>query len=175
MVVLEIQLAGWGSKLPQLFKNGSFYSPQNFRLIQIVSDPRTWVATGWTGMLVHICSGYWKWRKWSAEMKTNLRGLHPNLTTYFLSFQPMNIPQHQLVAMHWEANTAASLILKETIPSNNFVVIRYEDLMDKPVEIAREVYSFIGLPFSMNIEFNVLQQTKSKLFCGGLRPKGAVL
>ena len=46
MVVLEMQLAGWGSKLPQLFKNGSFYSPQNFRLIHIVSDPRTWVATG---------------------------------------------------------------------------------------------------------------------------------
>jgi len=36
--------------------------------------------------------------------------------------------------------------------------------MDKPLETAKKVYSFIGLPLPMSIEFNILQQTKSKLF-----------
>ena len=172
MIVLEMQLAGWGSKLPQLFKNASFCLPQNFRLIHIVSDPRTWVAHRMNWDVSAHLQQLLEMKKVKCpneDKSQRVASKFDNLLSQFSANE--DIPQHQLLAMYWEANTAASLILKETLPSNNFVVIRYEDLMDKPVETAKKVYSFIGLPLPMNIEFSILQQTKSKLFHSH-HPKG---
>ena len=162
MVVLAMQLAGWGSKLPQLFTNDSFYLPQNFRLIHIVSDPRTWVAHRMKWDVGAHLKRLLTMKKLNCPFENSAASEFDNLLSMFAANK--DLPQHQLLAMYWEANAAASLILKQTLPPNNFVAIRYEDLMDEPVETAKKVYSFIGLPLPMSIEFNILQQTKSKLF-----------
>ena len=121
MVVLGMQLAGWGSKFPQLFTNASFSLLENFRLIHIVSDPRTWVAHRMKWDISAHLQQLLEMKKANCpnEDKTqSVASKFDNLLSQFAA--NMDIPQHKLLAMYWEANTAASLTLKETLPPNNF-------------------------------------------------------
>ena len=164
IVVLGIQLVGWGTKLPQLLTSDNPHLSPNLKLVHVISDPRTWVAHRMKWDIgEHL-------QQLAAIKKINCSNdSKRNATTmfdYLLSQYTANkkIAQHKLLAMYWEANTAASLSLKQRLSPRNFVVIRYEDLMDKPVETAKEIYSFIGLSFPMTAEFTILQQTQSKQF-----------
>ena len=165
IVVLDMQLVGWGTELLQWFthKNPPHLSP-NLRLIHVVSDPRTWVAHHMKWDIGEHLQQLAAKRKLNCpnDSKWNAKTTFDYLLSQYKANK--NIPQHKLLAMYWEANTAASLSLNKTLSPHNFVVVRYEDLMDKPVETAKEIYSFIGLSFPMTAEFTILQQTQSKQF-----------
>lgn len=56
------------------------------------------------------------------------------------------LPRHQMVAEQWRTTVEASIRAGRALPGENYHEIRYEALMQQPVEVLKEMMDFVELP-----------------------------
>lgn len=59
-----------------------------------------------------------------------------------------NLPRHLMVAEQWRTSVEASTRAGRALPSENYFEVRYETLMEKPLEVIAKVVDFACLPHS---------------------------
>lgn len=166
IVVLLSEYQNWNLKLPWLVHA----TGRSLKVIYLVRDPRSWIAD----QLKHLQSV----SQWNVEERLRMMFVALNsrckltsgypseydrLRVHFKTKQNSGEP-HKLLALLWQANTAASLRIHETVPSRNYLRVKYEDLVDNPVRTAQIIYSYLGLLLPMSVEHRLLQMTKSNVF-----------
>lgn len=58
----------------------------------------------------------------------------------------------EVCAFQWLTANGMALTAKAEIPSEQWIQIRYEDILDRPVEMFREVFYRLGIPFDMRLK-----------------------
>ena len=58
----------------------------------------------------------------------------------------------EVCAYQWLTANEMALAAKESIPPGQWLQIRYEDILDRPVDLFREVFGKLGVPFSASLE-----------------------
>lgn len=76
---------------------------------------------------------FYKMRFWWAENKT-----YPEIISEFGSAV-------ELAAVHWRSNLEEIISQSQMIPSDQYLEIKYENLIERPVEIIHDVAEFCGL------------------------------
>ncbi len=70
----------------------------------------------------------------------------------------------EVCAFQWISANRLALEAKKRIPPEQWIHLRYEDVFDRPVEMFREAYARLGVPFTAEIEAH----------CRDLRPTSVV-
>ena len=132
--------------------------------IFFVRDPRAWVASTMKSA-VDV----------ESKLKSMFESLHSHCnvgTGYPTEYKSLEesfrdgkkLAAHELLATLWKANTEAALRINAALPSSNYRLYRFEDLMREPVRIATAIYNFVGLPLPLAAEHRILQATRSDVF-----------
>ena len=58
----------------------------------------------------------------------------------------------EVCAYQWIAANGMALAAKESIPTAQWIQIRYEDILDRPVDLFREVFGKLGVTFDSRLE-----------------------
>ena len=149
----------WNLKLPWMQEAlGS-----SARVIYTVRDPRSWVAYMIDSKAYEFIPDML--RELFAGDPCSMQGtvLHPAYTQLksLVSEKDLEDPV-KLLAHLWYADTSATLdVLAGT---NNFIIIRVEDLVVEPEKTVEITFAFVGMPFTMAARHYVLQMTRSNDF-----------
>ncbi|XP_062501207.1 dermatan-sulfate epimerase-like protein [Corticium candelabrum] len=167
IVVLQSEYQNWNLKLPWLVNAVG----QALKVIYLVRDPRGWIADH---LKYHQSLSQWKLEE---QLKTMFAGLdsvckpkkgypseYNQLRAQFVSKNTMYTEQHKILALVWQANTLAALRINRSVPKRNYLLVQYEDLVNRPLQTARTIFSHLGVPFPMAVEHKLLQVTKTSLY-----------
>ncbi len=58
----------------------------------------------------------------------------------------------EVCAYQWLTANGLALAAAKSIPPEQWIQIRYEDILDRPVELFREVFESLGIPFDTRLE-----------------------
>ena len=58
----------------------------------------------------------------------------------------------EVCAFQWTSANRLALDAKGSIPAERWIQIRYEDILDHPIEVFREVFTRLGVPFDARLE-----------------------
>ncbi|XP_005390077.1 PREDICTED: carbohydrate sulfotransferase 3 [Chinchilla lanigera] len=121
----------------------------DLRVIQLVRDPRAVLAS----RMVAFAGKYETWKKWLAEGQDQLREeevqrLRGNCESIRLS---------------------AELGLRQpTWLRGRYMLVRYEDVARRPLQKAREMYRFAGIPLTPQVEDWIQKNTQAALDSSGI-------
>jgi len=131
-------------------------------VIYTVRDPRSWVAymigsRQYEHILVTL-------KKLFSSDPCAVQGtFHPAYTQLksLVNRRDFENPA-KLLALLWYADTSATLeVLAGT---NDYLIVRVEDLVSEPENTAEMIFAFVGMPFSTAARHYVLQMTRSNDF-----------
>jgi len=134
---LLIKITGWPriSFLREIFPDAKF--------IHVYRDGRavvnSWIATrwwnGWQG------PQNWRWGELSAEQQTRWLATDRSFVA--------------LAGLGWEILMDAHQSARKTIPTGDFMEVRYEDLCLNPLETFQQAINFCGLGWTSNFEVTI--------------------
>ena len=133
------------------------------RVVYTVRDPRSWVAYMINSKAYESIPVILK--ELFAGNPCSMQGMvfHPAYTELKnLVIEKYLEDPVKLLAYLWYADTSATLdILAGT---NNYIIMRVEDLVAEPENTAEMISAFIGMPFTTAARHYVLQMTRSNDF-----------
>ena len=160
IVALQSEYQNWNLKLAWLVSAVD----HTLKTIYIVRDPRSWIADQLKHHSSQQLDATFIQRSSQCDIKDGYPLEYDQLRANFKykGSQGEREP-HKLLALLWQANTDASLRIHREIPPENYLIIRYEDLVDNPLQTAEIIYSYLGLSLPMAVEHRLLQMTKTGL------------
>ncbi|XP_072114333.1 dermatan-sulfate epimerase-like protein [Mobula birostris] len=173
-VVLSLSSGAWTLKMP--FVHGVLGAPT--RLMLVVRDPRAWVQS----LLSHAQPGL-----------SSLGDVPGRLAALFgedvgegcgsAAFEYKSLQRQfadptksavALLAHLWLANIKAAMRINGKLPSENYQLLKFEDVVTLPRETAEKVYAFLGFPLPPAVLNRMLFATSTNLlhlpFEGDLAP-----
>ena len=171
LVVLTSSSASWNLKLPWLHS----VLGSTAKMIYVVRDPRSWIST-------ILDKREDRFRRWKIEER--LQALFARQAgrcrgRYAFEYDDLRSlydddndnddlktkvgPVKQL-ALLWKANTAAAIRINQQLPQTNYLLVRFEDLIEKPAATAETIYRFVGGSLPFLSEHWILQSTGTGMF-----------
>ncbi|KAG8442245.1 hypothetical protein GDO86_011153 [Hymenochirus boettgeri] len=165
--VISLSSGSWALKLPFIQK---IIGP-SLRAIYIIRDPRSWIYS-----LLH-------------KNKPNLfslRNIPQRLDEMFKEEEKQNCNSNAGYAFEyesvedelsnskstavsklshlWVSNTAAAMRINKNLPPENYLLVRFEDIVNLPQKTTEAIFSFFGIPVSPSTLNQILFASSTNLF-----------
>ncbi|KAL2097569.1 hypothetical protein ACEWY4_006776 [Coilia grayii] len=170
--VLNLASGGWSLKVPFIQE---VIGP-SFRAIYVVRDPRAWIY-----MMLYSSTPSLYSRK---NVKKHLSALSrqegngggggggrqacTKFSTEFQAVMPLLLlaePEPvKLLARVWLAHTAATVRINHDLPTDNFMRVKFEDIVHFPEDTAGKIHSFLGVPVSPAALNQLIYSTSTNLY-----------
>ncbi|MBN3275735.1 DSEL protein, partial [Polyodon spathula] len=167
-VVVSLNSGSWTLKLPFIQE---VIGPST-KALYVIRDPRAWIYL----MLYN-----------SKPSLYSLRNIHQHLSMAFkeednndkCNSNSRYAPEYEslrrllsssesnavsLLAHLWLANTAASLRINQDLSTVNYLLIKFEDIVQFPQETAEEIHVFLGVPLAPARLNEIIFTTSTNLF-----------
>ncbi|XP_041940370.1 dermatan-sulfate epimerase-like protein [Alosa sapidissima] len=171
--MLNLASGGWSLKVPFIQE---VIGP-SFRAIYVVRDPRAWIY-----MMLYSSTPSLYSRKNVQKHLSALSQLEGNggggggsagqvCTKFSAEFQAvtrlLSQPEPEpvkLLAQVWLAHTTATVRINRDLPADNFMRVKFEDIVRFPEDTAGEIHSFIGVPVSPAALNQLIYSTSTNLY-----------
>lgn len=172
--VLNLASGGWSLKVPFIQE----VIGSSFRAIYVVRDPRAWIY-----MMLYSSTPSLYRRKNVQKHLSALVQLEGNsgaggagsagqvCTKFSVEFQAVTQLFSQpkpdpvkLLAQVWLAHTAATVRINRYLPTDNFMRMKFEDVVHFPEDTAGKIHSFLGVPVSPAALNQLIYSTSTNLF-----------
>ncbi|XP_012683261.2 dermatan-sulfate epimerase-like protein [Clupea harengus] len=173
--VLNLASGGWSLKVPFIQE---VIGP-SLRAIYVVRDPRAWIY-----MMLYSTTPSLYSRKNVKKHLAALSLLEGNgggggagggqgCTKFSTEFQAvmqlLSLPEPEpepvkLLAQVWLAHTAATVRINHDVPTDNFMRVRFEDVVNFPEDTAGRILSFLGVPVSPAALNQLIYSTSTNLY-----------
>ncbi|XP_071958660.1 dermatan-sulfate epimerase-like protein [Antedon mediterranea] len=163
--VLHMKSGSWSLKLPWLYT----ILKGQVKIVYVIRDPRSWISN-----LLNsgVSSLYNQWNfpeqleqlfKLADETCQPAKQYAWEYEKVRTAWNDQKTTPHELLAWVWLAHTQATLRLSASIPTENFLVVRWEDLVLDSEDSANNIYKFIGFPMPPKVLHQLQQATRSNI------------
>ncbi|XP_077348509.1 dermatan-sulfate epimerase-like protein [Lithobates pipiens] len=165
--VLSLSSGSWTLKLPFIHK---VVGPQ-LRALLIVRDPRAWVYS----MLYKSNPSLYLLKnvpqRLSSMFQEKEKQKCSSISGYAFEYESLqeelsNAKSHDTAKLSqlWLANTAAASRINSDLPSKNYLLIKFEDIVNLPQQTTERIYSFFGIPLSPASLNQIIFASSTNLF-----------
>ncbi|XP_039610280.1 dermatan-sulfate epimerase-like protein [Polypterus senegalus] len=167
-VALSLSSGSWTLKLPFIQE---VIGP-SLRALYVVRDPRAWIYV----MLYNSNPSLFSLKNIPQHLSMMFKNesdkgnCYPNLR-YAFEYESLRQAQSSpessdvlLLAHLWLANTAAALRINRDLLSLNYLLVRFEDIVNFPQETAEGIHTFLGIPLSPAMLNQILFATSTSLY-----------
>ncbi|XP_066289538.1 dermatan-sulfate epimerase-like protein isoform X2 [Branchiostoma lanceolatum] len=162
--VVHLGSGSWTLKMQWLY---SVLKSQS-RIIHVVRDPRAWVHAMTAKESLMYKEKHILEQVTSMFQNDNKCGLE---TGYAFEFEKLRLaivdgklPPHKLLAHVWAANMAAVLRLKQALPTQNYRLVKFENIVTDPLGSTESLHRFMGVPVPPATMHRMVQATRVKVF-----------
>ncbi|KAI7809387.1 dermatan-sulfate epimerase-like protein [Triplophysa rosa] len=147
--VLSMGTGGWFLKLPFLQE----VIGRSLRSVHVVRDPRAWIYIMLYGSKPSLYSSK-NIKRHIANMFNSDGHGHGGARTNpeFLSLKKILSQSDpnpvRLLAELWLAHNSAGFRVSQSLPSNTYLIVKFEDIVHFPEETAGRIHDFIGIPLA---------------------------
>ncbi|XP_075069352.1 dermatan-sulfate epimerase-like protein [Mixophyes fleayi] len=165
--VLGLSSGSWTLKLPFLQK---IIGPQ-LRAVFIVRDPRAWAYSILYKSNPSLYTLKNVPQRLSAMFRNEEKQKCRSNSGFALEYDSLkeelsNSKSNALskLAYLWLANVAASIRINNDLPSKNYLLIKFEDIVNFPEETTERLYKFFGIPLSPASLNQIMFASSTNLF-----------
>ena len=138
------------------------------RSLYLLRDPRAWIYL----MLYNSKPSLYSLKNIPQHLSLMFRGEDgeagvrraPEFRTLQDLFSRSHTSPVLLLAHLWLAHTAAVLRVGQSLPTDSFLQVRFEDTVDFPQETAQRIHRFLGVPVSPASLNQLLVSTSTNLY-----------
>ncbi|XP_069778602.1 dermatan-sulfate epimerase-like protein [Narcine bancroftii] len=166
-VVLNLSSGTWTLKLP--FVQGVLGA--STRTVFVVRDPRAWVYTLLYSGKPNLYSLRNVPQRLAALFHQDAAKSCGSPSSYASEYEALrrqfsSLPKNSvaLLAHLWLANTKAAMRINRKLPSANYKLLKFEDIVTLPREVAEKVYAFLGFPLPPAVLNRILFATSTNLY-----------
>ncbi|XP_033114330.1 dermatan-sulfate epimerase-like protein [Anneissia japonica] len=163
--VIHLKSGSWSLKLPWIHT----ILKGQVKMIYIIRDPRAWVSNI---LRSGVSSLYNQWNfpeqleqlfKLADETCQPAKQYAWEYEKVRRAWTDQKTTPHELLAWVWLAHTEATLRLSGVIPAENFLMVRWEDLVLDSEGTANNMYKYIGYPMPQKVLHQLQQATRSNI------------
>ncbi|XP_018428597.1 PREDICTED: dermatan-sulfate epimerase-like protein [Nanorana parkeri] len=165
--VVSLSSGSWTLKLPFIHK----IVGSQLRALFIVRDPRAWVYS----MLYksnpslyllknvpqHLSAMFQKEEKQKCSSNSGYAYEYESLKEELSNSKSNDISK---LSHLWLASTAAAVRINSDLPSKNYLLITFEDIVNLPQQTAERIYTFFGIPLSPASLNQIIFASSTNLF-----------
>ncbi|KAM8966656.1 dermatan-sulfate epimerase-like protein [Pelodytes ibericus] len=165
--VLGLSSGSWTLKLPFLQK---IIGP-SFRALYVVRDPRAWV---YSVLYKNKPNLFQQWnipQRLLKMFKEDEKQKCVSNSGYAFEYEYLkeelsdsNSNDISKLSHIWLSNTAASIRINKNSPTENYLLIRFEDIVNLPEKTAERIYNFFGIPLSPASLNQIMFASSTNLF-----------
>ncbi|KAM9307810.1 dermatan-sulfate epimerase-like protein [Gastrophryne carolinensis] len=165
--VLSLSSGSWTLKLPFIHKIVGL----QLRALFVVRDPRAWVYSilyksnpslySLKNVPQHLMSMFQEEEQQKCSSNSGYAYEFDSLKEELSSSKSHDISK---LAHLWLANTAAAMRINSDLPSANYLLIKFEDIINMPEQTTEIIYNFLGIPHSPATLNQILFATSTNLF-----------
>ncbi|XP_072267598.1 dermatan-sulfate epimerase-like protein [Pyxicephalus adspersus] len=165
--VLSLSSGSWTLKLPFIHKT---IGPQ-LRALFIVRDPRAWVYSmlyksdpslySIKNVAQHLSTIFQEKEKQKCSSNS---GYAYEYESFKEEFSNSNSHDISKLSHLWLANTAAALRINSDLPSKNYLLVKFEDIVNLPQQTTERIFNFFGIPLSPASLNQIIFASSTNLF-----------
>lgn len=147
--VLSLGTGGWFLKLPYLQE----VIGHSLRSLHVVRDPRAWIYLMLYNSKPSLYLRKNIKRHITTLFKLNTDGMDQGCATLDSQFLPLKTILSQpdpnpvqLLSQLWLAHNSAGLKVSSGLPTQTYLIVKFEDIVSFPEETARTIHNFLGIP-----------------------------
>eukprot|EP00058_Branchiostoma_floridae_P026972 XP_002612463.1 hypothetical protein BRAFLDRAFT_75421 [Branchiostoma floridae] len=162
--VMHLGSGSWTLKMQWMY---SVLKSQS-RIIHVIRDPRAWVHA-----MTAKDSLMYKEKRILEQVTSmfqndNKCGLETGYAFEFeklrLAMVDVKLQPHKLLAHVWAANMAAVLRLKQALPTQNYRLLKFENIVSDPLGSTESLHRFMGVPVPPATVHRMVQATRVQMY-----------
>ncbi|KAM5157555.1 dermatan-sulfate epimerase-like protein [Mantella aurantiaca] len=165
--VLSLSSGSWTLKIPFIHK----IVGHQLRALFIVRDPRAWVYSmlyksspslySLKNVPEHLSSMFQEQERQKCSSNSGYAYEYESLKDELSNSQ---LPDVSKLSHLWLANTAAALRINSDLPLKNYLLIKFEDIVNLPQQTTEKIYTFFGIPLSPASLNQIIFASSTNLF-----------
>ncbi|XP_030631716.1 dermatan-sulfate epimerase-like protein [Chanos chanos] len=165
--VLNLASGSWAFKLPFIHEVIGL----SFRSIHVVRDPRSWIYLmlynskpslySRKNVLKHVSEIFKRGRDSNKQGCTRLGPEFQRLQAILAQTEPDPV---LLLAHLWSAYNSAALRVNSDLPTQTYLTVKFEDIVEFPMETAGKIQHFLRVPFTPGALNQLMFATSTNLY-----------